>query len=183
MSTALDTAILITGESLAWFTDRWRSRSVLPLDPPMLLSEAIPPHITLLSPWHPQPDSEDAADRLRRAVSAVEPFTLRLDSVAAFPAGTVYLQPRPSSGLHTLFEALTAAFPEFPPYGGAYDDWRPHLTVSRRGGAIVADEVRAGSASSRNLTLVVEEVSAWECSPSGRWVKRLGAPLAGRGSC
>lgn len=50
MGRALDTAVLITGESLAWFTDKWRSRSALPLDPPMLLSEAIPSHITLLSP-------------------------------------------------------------------------------------------------------------------------------------
>lgn len=112
----------------------------------------------------------------------MEPFTLRLDSVTTFPAGTVYLQPRPSPEVRTLFEGLTDAFPEFPPYGVAYDDWLPHMTISRRGGAVVADEVRAELTSSSNLALVVEEVSAWECLSSGRWVKRVSAALAGRGS-
>ncbi|RYU09863.1 2'-5' RNA ligase family protein [Nocardioides iriomotensis] len=118
MDTALDTAVLLTAESLGWFTDRWRGQSVLPVDPPLALSDAIPPHFTLLSPWHLDPGSEEASSRLHEATRSVAPFRLRFTSVGTFPTGHVYLQPEPSSGLDALFAALTAAFPEFPPYGG-----------------------------------------------------------------
>lgn len=178
MGVALDTAILLTGESLIWFTDRWRSRSLLPVDPPLTLSKAIPPHVTLLSPWHLEPANEEAAGSLRHAVSAVEPFALQFGSVATFPAGTVYLKPESSPELHALFETLADAFPEFPPYGGTFERWLPHMTVSREGGEAVADEVRVELAGVGPLTLVVREVSAWELLPSGRWAKRLSAPLA-----
>ena len=143
MDTALDTALLLTAESLAWFTDRWRSQSVLPVDPPLALSDAIPPHFTVLSPWRLDPVSDEASSRLREATRPVVPFRLRFASVGTFPTGHVYLQPEPSSELHALFAALTGAFPEFPPYGGAFSEWLPHLTVSRRGGEPAAREVRS----------------------------------------
>ncbi|QNN54933.1 2'-5' RNA ligase family protein [Nocardioides mesophilus] len=115
---------------------------MLPVDPPLALSEAIPPHFTLLSPWHLDPTSDAASGRLREAARGVEPFRLHFTSVGTFPSGHVYLQPDPAAGLDALFAALTEAFPEFPPYGGAFSDWLPHLTVSRRGGEATASEVR-----------------------------------------
>ena len=145
----------------------------------MRLSDAIPPHFTLLSPWDLNPASGEAATRLRQATRRVAPFQLRFDSVGTFPAGSVYLQANHSPELHALFNTLTQAFPEFPPYGGAFDEWLPHLTVSRRGGEPIADEVRTELASTGPLALDVTEVSAWEYLPSGRWIKHVTAPLAG----
>ena len=115
--------------------------------------------------------------RLRQAVSRVEGFTLIFDSVAIFPAGTVYLVPSPSPGLRTLFEATVSAFP-----GAAAErryDWVPHLTVSRRGGEAVAEMVRAELAGIEPLAVTVTEVSGWEYLPDGRWIKRATAALAG----
>ena len=97
MDTALDTAVLLTAESLAWFTDRWRSQSVLPVDPPVALSDAVPPHFTLLSPWHLDPAGDEALSRLREATRSVAPFRLCFTSVGTSPTGHVYLQPAPSS--------------------------------------------------------------------------------------
>ncbi len=179
MDTALDTAVLLTAEPVAWFTDRWRSQSVLPLDPPLALSEAIPPHFTLLSPWHLNPASREASSRLREATRQVAPFRLRFTSVGTFPTGHVYLQPEPSRELDALFAALTGAFPEFPPYGGAFSEWLPHLTVSRRGGEPAAREVRSELGARGPLDLDVDEVSAWEYLPNGRWIRHVTAPLAG----
>lgn len=179
MDTALDTAVLLTAESLAWFTDRWRSQSVLPVEPPLVLSDAIPPHFTLLSPWHLDPASDEASSRLCEANRSVAQFRLRFTSVGTFLTGHVYLRPDPSSELDALFAALTAAFPEFPPYGGAFSEWLPHLTVSRRGGEPAARVVRSELGACGPLDLDVREVSAWECLASGRWVKHVTAPLAG----
>ncbi|QNN51154.1 2'-5' RNA ligase family protein [Nocardioides mesophilus] len=179
MSTVLDTAVLLTAESLSWFTDKWRSRSILPVDPPLALSEAIPPHFTLLSPWYLDLTGDEASGRLRGAARGVEPFRLQFTSVGTFATGHVYLRPDPSAELDELFAALTEAFPEFPPYGGAFSDWLPHLTVSRRGGEATASEVRREVEASTPLTLDVHEVSAWEYLPSGRWVRHLTVPLGG----
>ena len=179
MNTALDTAILLTAEPLVWFTDRWRSQSVLPLDPPITLSDAIPPHVTLLSPFDLDPASVEAARRLQQATQRVAPFRVTFESVGTFPAGTVYLQPHHSPELNALFDRLTKAFAEFPPCGGAFAEWLPHLTVSRRGGEPLADQVRTELASAGPLALDVAEVSGWEYLPSGRWIKRVSAHLAG----
>jgi 2'-5' RNA ligase len=179
VDTALDTALLLTGEPLAWFTDRWRSQSVLPVDPPIALSDAIPPHVTLLSPWGLSPASSEPIRQLLQITRNVAPFRLLFDSVGTFPAGTVYLQPRRSPELQALFDTLTRAFPDFPPNGGAFAEWLPHMTVSRRGGETVANEVRAELITVGPLILEVAELSAWEFMSSGRWVKRVSADLAG----
>ena len=179
MQKALDTAVLVTAVTLAGFTDLWRSQSNLPTDPPLALSEAIPPHLTLLSPWDLEPWSERARTRLGRAVHRIPSFQLRFSSVGTLPTGHVYLDPEPSRDLATLFSALTNAFPEFPPYDGAFSEWLPHLTVSRRGGEPIATDVRHELAAHGPLVLDVNEVSAWEYLPSGRWIRHLTAPLAG----
>lgn len=90
------------------------------MDPRIVtLSDAIPPHVTLLSPWDLGPASDQAATRLRQATRSVAPFRLWFDSVATLPTGTVYLQPQRSPELHALFETLTKAFPVLAPQGGA----------------------------------------------------------------
>ena len=179
MHKALDTAVLLTAVTLAGFTDRWRSQSILPTDPPLALSDVIPPHFTLLSPWDLEPWSEQARTRLCLAVHQIAPFQLRLSSVGTLPTGHVYLDPEPSRDLSALFSALTHAFPEFPPYGGAFSEWLPHLTVSRRGGEPTATDVRCELEAHGPLVLDVDEVSAWEYLPSGRWIRHVTAPLGG----
>lgn len=172
-----DSAVFVIAEPLTAFVDRWRAESVLPVDPPLRLSEAIPPHLTLLSPWLPDPTDPAATGRLQEAVGNVARFELAFGSVGTFPAGTVFLSPDPSPGLEALFQALLTAFPDYPPYGGQFEGWVPHLTVSRRGGEQVAAAVRATLEASGPLRLLVDEVSGWGYLPNGHWIRGGSASL------
>ena len=41
----------------------------------------------------------------------------------------VYLQPEPEDEFNRITEAIVAAFPDYPPYGGAFDELIPHATI------------------------------------------------------
>ena len=99
-------------------------------------------HITLLAPFV-APDALDdgVLGELRRFFADVTPFDVRLTEVCAFPDGVVYLAPEPAATLRRLTFELHRLFPEFPPYGGAFDEVVPHLTVPLREDED-ADEVR-----------------------------------------
>ena len=91
----------------------------------------VPAHVTLLYPFV---DAERLvvghALEAQRAVSNVEPFECAFASIARFddpPA--IYLEPKPVEQFSAMIEALIAAFPNFPPYGGTVGEVIPHLTV------------------------------------------------------
>jgi hypothetical protein len=50
--------------------------------------------------------------------------------VERFSSGLVYLALNPAEPFKQLTEVLAAAFPDWPPYGGAFDDVVPHLSIS-----------------------------------------------------
>lgn len=90
----------------------------------------VPAHVTVLFPFVP-PD-ELTADHLREVdavTSTVEPFDFRLTEVRWFGEQVVWLSPVPDQPFARLTERLAAAFPDFPPYGGAHDEVVVHLTV------------------------------------------------------
>lgn len=96
----------------------------------------VPAHVTLLYPFIP-PDRIRVRDLagLRRALRAEPAFAIELSAVGTFPAdagrpGTTYLVPVPAGPLVRLTRAIWAAFPDHPPYGGAFDAIVPHLTVA-----------------------------------------------------
>jgi len=49
--------------------------------------------------------------------------------VKRFSSGLVYLAPNPAEPFQHLTEMLAAAFPDWPPYGGAFDGVVPHLSI------------------------------------------------------
>ena len=53
----------------------------------------------------------------------------------------LYLAPEPDDGFRRLTEAVVQEWPEAPPYGGAYDDNIPHLTVAHDLGDEQLDEI------------------------------------------
>ena len=46
-----------------------------------------------------------------------------------FSSELVYLAPNPAEPFKQLTKVLAAAFPDWPPYGGAFDDVVPHLSI------------------------------------------------------
>jgi hypothetical protein len=90
----------------------------------------VPAHITLLAPFLGE-DELDAAtwELLGSFFADVTAFGFELTDVCAFPGGVTYLAPEPAATFRRLTHELHRLFPEFPPYGGAFDEVVPHLTV------------------------------------------------------
>jgi 2'-5' RNA ligase len=87
-------------------------------------------HVTLLSPFASGEDlTEGLRSELREFFSDVTAFTFALTSVCTFPGGTIYLAPEPAAPFRALTHELFRRFPEYPPYGGEFDEIVPHLSI------------------------------------------------------
>jgi 2'-5' RNA ligase len=106
--------------------------------------EGMPAHITLLYPFKP-PEQIEQADReaLRAVFASAAPFRLTFHETRRFP-GVLYLAPEPEEPLRGLTQKIWHRFPGFPPYAGAFPEAVPHLTVAQ-----LADETQ--------LQMVAEE--------------------------
>ncbi len=96
----------------------------------------VPAHVTILFPFVPVSalTLEVRAD-LAAVARGVEPFEITFRRVVRFPT-VVYLAPEPSAPIRSLTERLVTRYPDYPPYGGAFDVIVPHLTVAE----VAADE-------------------------------------------
>lgn len=87
-------------------------------------------HVTALGPFLPPERVTEAVVRTVDEIAcATAPFDFTLQRVETFPNGIVHLLPEPGDGFRALTTALSQAFPQFPPYGGAFPDPVPHLTL------------------------------------------------------
>jgi hypothetical protein len=87
-------------------------------------------HVTLLAPFAGEGDLDDGMLRELDAFFAdVTAFTFRLTTVGEFQGGATYLTPDPSAPFRRLTRQLAARFPEYPPFGGAYGEVVPHVSV------------------------------------------------------
>jgi 2'-5' RNA ligase len=109
-------------------------------------------HITALGPFDPAP-SRETLDLVRSIAAETDPVAVRLERLAQFPNGIIHLVPDPDDALRALTARLVAAFPEWPPYDGQFEDVRPHLTVDAASDA-ASDPVDLAS-TARLLTDVV----------------------------
>jgi 2'-5' RNA ligase len=114
-------ALVIPFEGLAPVVDDLRERTSGSKP-----SHGMPPHVTLL---FPAPHDIEAIAEVLLMFSAFEVVFARLDR---FP-GTLWLAPEPAEPFSRLIEALVRRFPEHPPYGGAFAEIVPHLTVAQSG--------------------------------------------------
>ena len=150
--------------------DRWRRD----YDP--IAAHGIPPHITVLYPFvAPSAITEADAMRVREVVREVPPWKYELTAVREFP-DVVWLQPEPPDPFRSLTAQLWAAFPEHPPFGGAFDEVVPHLTVAHfpdgdRSSLIerIAESIEPSlpiSCEATELALYVSnlERKAWQCT-------------------
>jgi len=99
----------------------------------------VPAHITVLFPFI-DPGSIGARERaaLTRTFGELAQFPFVLAGVRRFPA-TTYLALESPDPFVALTNAVVRRFPEYLPYGGAYESLIPHLTVAD-GNAASADE-------------------------------------------
>lgn len=98
-------------------------------------------HITALGPFLPAPSLTPAAlAEVAQIASGTAPFDFTLERIDTFPNGIVHVLPEPAAPFAELTRRLWAAFPQCPPYAGAFDDVVPHLTLDA-----VSDDVSEAS--------------------------------------
>lgn len=122
-TTSEETALLIPfdelGPSLRAF-DR--------LDPAM--SFGIPRHVTLLYPFAPLDALlPPARADLAALFASVAPFNCSFPRSAWFGREVLFLTPEPRQVFVELTTRIWRRFPGYPPYGGAFAEIVPHLTV------------------------------------------------------
>jgi 2'-5' RNA ligase len=138
-------------------------------------ADGMPPHVTLLYPF-----VDDAAlteadlDAVREVVSAQPAFGFTLARFGEFP-GVLYLAPDPDGPFRELTAALGRAFPEHPPYGGAFADVVPHLTLAEDPAAPLA-EIRADVGRALPIEARADTAAVMRLV-DGRWSTHARVPL------
>ena len=140
-------------------------------------ADGIPAHITLLSPFLPLDEVDEAVERELTTILSRQPaFRFRLARVRRFPSA-VYLQPEPSDPFVRLTESIVDRWPHRPAYGGAFADVVPHVTLTDG-----QEPPGLLDALARHLPIEVMAAEAWLMAPdrTGSWSVRRRFPLPGR---
>jgi 2'-5' RNA ligase superfamily len=174
MSVSPPSALLVAVGEAEPLVGRHRLR----FDP--VAERGVPAHVTALFPFVPRDDlAESVLRRVAAAVGGHAAFDYRFSSTAWFDRDVLYLAPDDPAPFATLTRALEREFPDYPPYGGLYDDLAPHLTVAHQADeadlrAVEAD-LRSGlpiAGRAEHLTLMTED-------DDGLWSVRHRFPFAG----
>ncbi len=131
---------------------------------------AVPLHISVLYPFAaPESLSEQSRARLGQLLQGHEPFEYALTEIGWFDERVMFLAPTPRRPFVELTNRIAADFPEHRPYGGAYEEVVPHLTVGE--GLRPARLRRAARRVERLLPIkaVASEVCLMAPDSSGRW--------------
>jgi 2'-5' RNA ligase len=90
----------------------------------------VPAHITILYPFVPVEQLDEASEILRQVCANIVPFDITLSGFASFP-GVVFMKITDPQAIRNLFHHIFAAFPNYPPYGGRFgNELNPHMTVA-----------------------------------------------------
>lgn len=93
----------------------------------------VPAHVTVLYPFvAPSAITGATITALADALGSVSAFDCEFPATAWFGQEVVWLAPQPDEPFRALTQAVSAAFPDYLPYGGVYDNVVPHLTVGDR---------------------------------------------------
>jgi 2'-5' RNA ligase len=130
----------------------------------------VPAHVTLLYPFLPPEDVTGAdLDRLASLFAATPATRFVLSAVRRFSRGVLYLAPEPEEFLRELTTRIWALYPHRPPYGGAFADVIPHLTVAQVADGTVLDAVEAEVAPGLPVPAHATEVWLMLQGDDGRW--------------
>jgi 2'-5' RNA ligase len=153
---------------------------------PEAVAKQIPLHITLLSPFVARAAlTGTVVSALRRFFVERPPPAFALTRLDEFP-GVIYAAPEPAEELVELIEALSRAFPETPPYGGAYAEPVPHASLAEvpadSDQELVAAKLRRAAEPLLPVQCEIPHASLLEEQAPGRWRVAERFPFAGRGA-
>ena len=141
----------------------------------------VPAHITLLYPFVPRPQIDDALlEELREYFARIRPFDYRFPALRRLP-GIVYLAPEPAAPFRLMIRSLAEHYPDYPPYGGIHDDVVPHLTIAdRRDRLDLVLMKRIDAALGSQLPFVARAREVWLMTERRkRWSRKARFPLGG----
>jgi len=129
--------------------------------------DGMPAHMTLLFPFKPfEAITPDDIAVLAALFAAQQPFTLTFAEIGRFP-DTLWLKPELDAPCKALTKAIERAFPDYPIYGGAFDDVIPHLTVAQGAGDVLDEVERDLRAAFKPFWSEVKAVTLF--AKTGRW--------------
>jgi 2'-5' RNA ligase len=132
----------------------------------------IPAHITLLFPFVPAEELDEALFGELRELFAVRPsITFTLTRLAEFPDQTLWLAPEPSEPFRKLTELIFERYPDYPPYEGIHEGVIPHLTVTE-GDASLRAELDADLTPHLPVHAEARDVVLLEEQADGHWRAR-----------
>ncbi len=141
----------------------------------------VPAHITILYPFMPPHEITPAVvAELRDLFARFSAFEFALTELRRFPE-YLHLFPSPAEPFKMLTNAVVERYPKYPPYGGAFAEVIPHLTVAGEIEAAQLDDIEREFMRQHGAQLPVKakanEVRLIENS-SGRWEVRQAYQLA-----
>jgi 2'-5' RNA ligase len=143
----------------------------------------VPAHITINYPFLAELDLDSRrGEELKTLFARVPPFDFWLRYVRRFP-DVLYLAPDPIQPFLDLIEKIARSFPESPPYGGAYKDIIPHLTVAQSADPGELDAIEKEFLHQSQTFLPIECFAdrIWLFNlVGGLWVSRRAFMLGGR---
>ena len=135
----------------------------------------VPAHVSLLYPFMPPREiTAEVVEALRDLFAHFPAFEFALTELRRFPE-YLHLAPSPAEPFKALTYAVVDRYPQYPPYGGAFAEVIPHLTVAGEIEAAQLDAVEREFLRQHGAQLPVKakanEVWLIE-NTSGRWEMR-----------
>ncbi|HEY1680526.1 MAG TPA: 2'-5' RNA ligase family protein [Candidatus Tumulicola sp.] len=129
----------------------------------------VPAHITLLFPWLPLEEAIKELPNLCKMLGDFEAFHFSLSDIGTFDR-CVYLRPDPMEPFVEMTAHIAQRWPTHPPYGNAFSDIIPHLTL---GDELERELVDRLAATEISLPLQAIASEAWliTSDESGYWRK------------
>jgi 2'-5' RNA ligase len=163
-----ETSIDIHFSELDDLIGRWRHATV------SVAAKGVPPHITLLYPWTPGPLRDADVDRLGSVIDQQDAFSLQLTGIGMFQrTRALYLAVDESAPLRRMMQGIFSAFPDTPPYRGAFPDPLPHVTIATAADDeeldTLAEEIAAHVSPHLPIEMAVQEVVIMEEGDDSLW--------------
>lgn len=142
-----------------------------------MAARGVPAHVTVLHPFRSVVD-DVTSRKIGTIASRIGSFDATFASVDRFPGVVLFLSPEPLERFKALTRDFVEAFPDCPPYGGAFADPHPHLTVGSQLDDATADVLERAIAQGLPLATRVDQLTLLVEDDEGEWTVSQAWPLA-----
>jgi ribosomal protein S18 acetylase RimI-like enzyme len=146
-----------------------------------MAARGVPAHVTVLHPFRAIVDAATALD-VGEIAAGIESFDANFASTGRFPGAVLFLAPEPLERFAQMTRTLVDAFPDCPPYGGAFPDPHPHLTVGIGLDDATASSLERVIAPGLPFATRVDRLTMLVEDDDGQWTVGQSWPLAGSAS-